>query len=74
MDWEKLELTYMYDLHDIEIEDKEAAIENLRQAIKPTVLGPTMRLYRESDIAITYQYYLNGDTMNVRFTKEDYKE
>ncbi len=73
MDWDKLELTYTYDLHDIEIEDKEAAIENLRQAIKPTVLGPTMRLYRESGIAITYKYHLNGDTLIVNFTPEDYK-
>lgn len=74
MDWEQKKLSYIYDLHDLEIEDKEVAKSNLRQSIMPTILGPTMRLYRESNITITYQYHLNGDTLTVDFTPEDYNK
>lgn len=72
MDWDKMELTYMYQLHDIEIEDKEMAKESLREQLAPTVMGPAMTMFRQSDITITYQYELGDDTMRVMFTPEDY--
>lgn len=73
MDWDNMRFTYMYQLHDIEIEDKEMAKESLREQLMPTMLGPAMGVFRESNITVVYQYELADDTIRVVFMPEDYR-
>ncbi len=72
MDWDNMKFTYIYQLHDIVIEDKEMAKESLREQLTPTVMGPAMVMFRQSNITIVYQYELEDDTLRVMFTPEDY--
>ncbi|GEM_PF-2422371 len=73
LDLNNLKLTYYYELHDLEIEDKELAISNLRQSIEPVLKGNAMKLYKDAQITITYHYETENDTLEVIFTPEDYK-
>lgn len=71
MDWEKMRFTYQYELHDVEIEDPNEFKDNMREHIRPIVLGPSLMLYRESNITIIYQYKVADDTIKILFMPEE---
>lgn len=74
LDYDNKKLIYFYELHDLEITQKEIYKEMLRLKVKKVVDGPSLRLYKDIDMTFIYQYVLENDTTEIVFTPKDYSK